>query len=422
MSPAGWLGGVPGAGSQGSHSIAIQVRDAQGRSAHATLVLTIREGALAVQPVALPAGTLGAPYGPVALSASGGKSPYTWSAGSALPAGMTLSAAGVLGGTPAAGAAGAHSVSVTVRDSAGASSSLALALTIQLAQQPLKISSPATLPAGSEKAPYEAPFTAAGGTGAYSWSATGLPSGLNMVATGALSGTPAQGARGTYSVQVTVRDSSQATAVITFPLTIHAGLEIASPASLPPATAGSAMIPVAFTATGGTAPYAWSATATPEGVSMSAGGVLAGTPSGAPGVYQILVAVTDSAGATATAKAPLTVLAARPPLSITGPHSLPVALAGSPYGPIFFAAQGGTAPYNWQVAGGSLPGGVTLTAGGQLSGTPASGAAGNYPLTIQTTDAAGATAKVSLAITVQAVLSPLTITTTSLPDGATTNS
>ena len=65
-------------------------------------------------------GTVGTAITPVTLTASGGTSPYTWAA-SGLPAGLTLSAAGVLAGTPTAG--GTSTVTVTATDSTGASGS-----------------------------------------------------------------------------------------------------------------------------------------------------------------------------------------------------------------------------------------------------------------------------------------------------------
>jgi putative Ig domain-containing protein len=52
------------------------------------------------------------------------------------------------------------------------------------------------------------PFTASGGRGSYSWSATGLPSGLIISGAGALSGTPVSGSQGSYNPQFTERDSS----------------------------------------------------------------------------------------------------------------------------------------------------------------------------------------------------------------------
>ena len=64
----------------------------------------------------LPAGTVNAAYS-TTLAATGGTSPYTWSVASGqLPAGLTLSSAGVISGTPTTG--GAFSFALQVKDSA----------------------------------------------------------------------------------------------------------------------------------------------------------------------------------------------------------------------------------------------------------------------------------------------------------------
>lgn len=54
-----------------------------------------------------------------------------------------------------------------------------------------------------------------------------------------------------------------------------------------------------------------------------------------------------------------------------------------------FVASGGTAPYTYAVTVGSLPPGLSLSAGGVLSGTPS--ATGIYPFTVRATDANGCT-------------------------------
>lgn len=71
----------------------------------------------------------------------------------------------------------------------------------------LRITGPTSLPNGIQNAPYgPATFTASGGTGAYTWSATGLPPGLSIdSSTGVLSGTPIE--VGSFNLEVTVRDS-----------------------------------------------------------------------------------------------------------------------------------------------------------------------------------------------------------------------
>ena len=51
---------------------------------------------------------------------------------------------------------------------------------------------------------------------------------------------------------------------------------------------------------------------------------------------------------------------------------------------------------------GALPSGVTLATDGTLSGTPAFGSAGSYPITITATDANNATATQAFTLTVSA--------------------
>lgn len=64
--------------------------------------------------------TVGTAISPITLSASGGTPPYTWTA-TGLPAGLAISADGVVSGTPTT--AGSGTVAVTATDSAGASGS-----------------------------------------------------------------------------------------------------------------------------------------------------------------------------------------------------------------------------------------------------------------------------------------------------------
>jgi uncharacterized repeat protein (TIGR03803 family) len=70
------------------------------------------------------------------------------------------------------------------------------------------------------------------------------------------------------------------------------------------------------------------------------------------------------------------------------PQTLPAATVGAGYGQTL-TAVGGTAPYTFAVTAGSLPGGLTLSTAGVLSGTPT--AAGPASFTVTATDATGAT-------------------------------
>jgi large repetitive protein len=76
--------------------------------------------ALAITSLPFHIGEVGVAYSAISLGASGGTPPYSWSiSGGALPAGIGLSAGGVVSGTPAV--AGHPSFTVTVKDSAGGS-------------------------------------------------------------------------------------------------------------------------------------------------------------------------------------------------------------------------------------------------------------------------------------------------------------
>ena len=74
---------------------------------------------------------------------------------------------------------------------------------------------------------------------------------------------------------------------------------------------------------------------------------------------------TDAGKQTASAKPSLRITAA---LAIsTG--ALPGGTTGVPYSSAL-AATGGTAPYQWSITSGALPGGLALSESGLISGTP----------------------------------------------------
>jgi hypothetical protein len=74
-------------------------------------------------------GEVGVAYSPVALNASGGTAPYTWSIGGGfLPAGLYLTADGFSGGQPTT--AGTYTFTLRVDDAAGASTSVPASILI----------------------------------------------------------------------------------------------------------------------------------------------------------------------------------------------------------------------------------------------------------------------------------------------------
>src|SRR5690606_1730657 len=113
--------------------------------------------------------------------------------------------------------------------------------------------------------------------------------------TGVLSGST--DTAGSYSFDVEVRDSSggtPATGTASYTIAIDTPTITLAPVTLPDGTVRSAYSQ-SFTASGGTAPYAFavSSGALPAGMSLAADGTLSGTPTGA-GDFTFAVTATDS--------------------------------------------------------------------------------------------------------------------------------
>jgi hypothetical protein len=115
----GQISGVPSA--SGTYSFNVALSDSGSPVQSTSKSFSISVVAPTVLPISitttsLPSITVGTPYS-ATLSATGGIPPYTWSVSSgALPAGLTLSAAGAISGTPTA--EGTNSFTVQVTDSA----------------------------------------------------------------------------------------------------------------------------------------------------------------------------------------------------------------------------------------------------------------------------------------------------------------
>jgi len=237
---------------------------------------------LSITSSALPVATVGSGYSTM-LQASGGITPYSWSA-TGLPAGLALSRSdGQISGTPSA--AGSYMVTVSVSDSQTRPGTATRTLSLRVASvapPPLSITTD-SLPGGTAGSSYNAVLEASGGISPYGWSASGLPAGLALSTnTGQISGTPSTA--GSYTVSASVRDSESSPAAASKTLSLNVASAAVLPlsittTSLAAGTAGSSYS-TALQASGGVTPYSWTVTGLPAGLSLNGGtGQIVGTPS-----------------------------------------------------------------------------------------------------------------------------------------------
>jgi hypothetical protein len=270
-------------------------------------------------------------------------------------------------------------------------------------------------PVGTAGSPYSFAFTGAGGCGPalpYQYSLIGgsLPPGLTLASSGQVSGTPTNA--GGWSFWVNLSDQNPpsaswcvpADAQREFTITINgAGSPAPGPSpgpapapalsittsSLPMATVG-ATYSTTLSASGGSGTKTWTVTAgsLPAGLSLSANGVVSGTPT-AQGTASFTANV-SAGGASSQRQFSLGVAAG---LEIAAPATT-VAEVAVPL-TIELNATGGSAPYRWELTQGSLPTHVGFI-GDQgngstalIKGVPAT--SGSFPLTFRVTDVLGRT-------------------------------
>ncbi len=336
-----------------------------------------------------------------AFTVTGGVPPYAYSLSGTLPPGLTFnSSTGSISGTDSA-ATGTYNFNGTVTDSVGTTDvtdapGCSIAVT---PQTPLSVACP--VGTGEVGAAYISSLVATGGVPGYTFStnpAVFIP-GLSLnPATGAISGSPSSSGPFSFTAQVTDSNGNTAantatancTATVTPPPVVNC-------ATTGPATTGEVgalFTTPALSGTGGTTPYTFSLVGSPlpGGISSinSSTGVVSGTPT-STGSFN--VSMKDAKNVTASNSCPYTVIAA-PTVTCAAVTSGEV---GAAFNAPSLTVTGGTAPYVFAIASGSLPAGLTLnTATGAITGTPT--AAGTFSLKV--TDADGVVVTVSCPYTI----------------------
>ncbi|MBC3792159.1 putative Ig domain-containing protein [Spirosoma utsteinense] len=317
--------------------------------------------------------TLGVPFSQT-FTASGGTSPYSYSlAIGSLPPGLSLANTGVLSGTPTQ--TGSFTITVKAADANGCSGvSAPYGLTVTEAVSPNPTlagfaASPGAVCVGSPVA-----FTATVGnlTGEYSYT---LTNGGSAPLTGSASGSPfsqsiTASGTGTQSFTLTVSANGQSASSVTA-LTVNPR-PVASLVSSGTLSCGVTSVTLTASPSGQT--YTFSSGATQIGNGPTA------TVSNA-GVYSVTVITANGCSATASTSVISTTAAVT--ITMPGVSTATVDVAFSQA----FTASGGTGPYSYSLASGSLPPGLSLASTGVLSGTPTQ--SGSFTITVRGQDATG---------------------------------
>jgi predicted outer membrane repeat protein len=291
---------------------------------------------------------------------------------------------------------------------------------------PLVITTVSPLANGFVGTPYSSSVAATGGTLPYTWS---IPNAGELAAftaaglvlnssTGAITGTPVAATVLNFTVQVLEASPLALTTTKPFQITILNAPSITTASPLPGGNPLVVYGPTAINATGGTGTYnsfLVTVGALPPGLAINTvanAGQITGTPlagSAAASPYTFTITVTDSALQTGAKVFKLSIL------EITTVSPLAPWTQNQPGYNAPLTVIGGTGPYTWAVNGGALPGGLGLSVGGVISGTPT--AAGTFNFSVQATDSEGKTATKAFQITINA---PPSITTLSpMPFGTT---
>lgn len=372
----------------GTFNFVVKVVDAAGNQA--TRSQSVVVAAAVVVSNAAPDGAVGVAFSHT-YSVAGGTAPYTWSSTGTLPTGLSLNAStGKLSGTPSS--ATNFNFAVKATDALGAFGTLAETVNIASA---VTLSGTLTNRGTLTVAYSSGAVTASNGTTPYVYSIpSGTVPGLSInSSTGTVSGTPTS--VGSYSPTIRVTDARGSVANSVQALTIAAFPTLSG--TLAHGTQ-SVAYSSGLTGANGHTPYVWdiSTGTLPAGLSInSSTGVISGTPT-TPATSNFTVRLTDDLGNVVTSAQSVTIAAT---LALSGSYA--AGTQSTAYSSAI-TRTGGTAPFTFSLAGGSLPPGLSLNTGtGALTGTPTT--PGSYSFTVKVVDSLGQQATSAQSISIAAL-------------------
>jgi large repetitive protein len=376
-SSTGLLSGTPLANTAGPYDLTFTATNLVGTGPTQDFTLIVDQ-APAVSSVNTTTFTVGT-SGTFDVTASGFPS-ATFGETGALPNGVFFNAAtGVLSGTPAPGSAGVYPLTITATNGVAPDASQSFTLTVDLAPA-ITSGSSATFVVGTAGT-FD---VTANGFPTPTLSESGaLPSGVTFnPATDELTGMPATGTGGTFTVTFTALNGVSPDATQTFTLTVDEAPAITSAngATFTVGTAGT----FDLTATGFPAPTFNEAGMLPNGLTFSPTGVLSGTPlAGTGGPYTVTFTPVNSV---AVGNGQIFTITVDESPTITSDAT--TVFAAGTLGTFDVTANG--FPDSTFAETGALPAGVSFNSStGVLTGTPLPSTGGSYPLTITPTNTAG---------------------------------
>ncbi len=374
LSATGVMSGT--SGGLGVSAFTVRATDGLGGFDDQALQLAVNLGPLSAT-CTPPIGEVGVAYSQPACVPKLGLPPYTCALLSGTPsAGTTLNGDCTLSGTPAT--PGSKTFVTRVADSGGLFLNVGTTQTVLSA---VRVTTTTLRPLKANTS-YTTTLAATLGKPPYTWSLAGgsLPAGLNLSATGVVSGT--SGVLGVSAF--TVRATDGLGGVDDQPLQLAVNLGPLSATCAPPiGEVGVAYSQPACVPKLGLPPYTCALlSGTPSaGTTLHGDCTLSGTPT-TPGSKPFVTRVADSGGLFLNVGTTQTVLRA---VQIATTTLRPLK-ANTSY-TTTLAVTGGKPPYTWSLAGGSLPAGLNLSATGVVSGT--SGVLGVSAFTVRATDGLG---------------------------------
>jgi len=384
------LAGTPAAGTAGIYPLNLTANNGVGSAATQTFTLTVDQ-VPAITSSNAASFTVGS-SGSFTMTTTGFPV-STLSESGALPSGVTFTDNGdgtaTLGGTPAAGTGGTYSLSLTANNGVGSAATQTITLTVNQAPA-ITSSNAATFTVGSAGS---FTVTTTGFPISTLSESGGLPFGVTFTDNGddtaTLAGTPAAGTGGTYPLTLTANNGVGSNATQNFTLTVNQAPAITSTnaATFTVGSGGS----FTMSTTGFPVSTLSESGALPSGVTFTDNGDGTATLSGTPaansgGSYSLTLSAANGVGSQATQTFVLTVN--QPPaITTTSAVTFKVGSAGT------FLVKTTGYPFGSLTETGALPSGVGFQDNGNdtatLSGTPAPGSGGSYPIIINDSNGVG---------------------------------